>query len=66
MFIPWIWKLLISRHSFTLLGWIKWRKNAICIIGIKVNFSEKQCSGHTESGRVTAIWFVKASLCTVL
>lgn len=39
---PRIWKWLISRHSSTCLGWIKWRKNAICIIGIKVNFSEKQ------------------------
>lgn len=39
--IPRIWKMLISRHSSTCLGWIKWRKNAICIIGIKVNFSEK-------------------------
>lgn len=57
--------LLLAR---TYLGWIKRRVNAICIMGIKVNVLEKQTvlPSSRKWTRVTALLFVKASLCTVL
>lgn len=54
--------------AHTFLGWIKLRKNAICIIEIKVNILEKQTvlPSSKKWTRVTAPLFVKASLYTVL
>lgn len=52
----------------TFLEWITRRKNAICIMGIKVNVLEKQTvlPSSRKWTRVTAPLFVKAWLCTVL